>query len=170
MVNKAWNCVSKETIANCWRHCDILGNSPEPRKPIKPHIEEMLKNFDNLFDRLSYFCHPDDKSFSPAQLKELFLTYEEGVPTGELLSDDDIVEMVKDSPDEDEDPETETEQPKIDYNEAQNAINILKKYFQQSDELIQQHFDALDNVQLNLESVSETRKIQSKLNFFKPCF
>ncbi len=72
MVNKAWNCVSKETIANCWRHYDILGNSPEPRKPIKPHIEEMLKNFDNLFDRLSFFCHPDDKSFSPAQLKEPF--------------------------------------------------------------------------------------------------
>ncbi len=50
--------------------------------------------------------------------------------TGELLSDDDIVEMVKDSPDEDEDPETEpSEQPKIDFNEAHNAINILKKYF-----------------------------------------
>ena len=118
---------------------------------------------------MSYFCHPNDTGFKNIQLEEAFINYEEGVPTGEILSDKDILEIVEKEEDEDIDDDDEVEvveQPRVSYNDAQKAIDTLKLYFKQSDELSQYPFDLIDSLQLNLEEASYSRKTQPTLENF----
>jgi hypothetical protein len=95
MINKAWKEVSESTIRNCWRHCKILGQKQDPIVDIAPNQLQISDSTvsRSTFDRLLKFCHPNSKLDSKFMMNA-FLNHEEGVPTGEILREEDIIAIV----------------------------------------------------------------------------
>jgi hypothetical protein len=85
-VNAAWNTLSQSTFQNCWRHTDLISNSVTP--DISYESEIASAEYDYILQQLN---------IRDAMSLEDFLnpSEEETVFTHEMLTDEDIIEMVQ---------------------------------------------------------------------------
>jgi hypothetical protein len=97
MIKYAWTCVSKETIANCWSHCDILVNLDQAdlQTTRARRDEEVVSSLDGLIKELrEKYSYKSKASFETMSASE-FIDQDVSEPTGELLEESDIIELVK---------------------------------------------------------------------------
>ena len=89
---EAWNLVTKETIQNCFRHCNIIDGEKETLKTsaIETQIYEKILQYQSLI-----------KLHEPSKAKVEFLivnemrSLEDQLATSEQLTIDEIIEMTK---------------------------------------------------------------------------
>lgn len=161
MIRNAWSLVTSDTIQNCWNHCDILDNRPKAdRRSIENEIEnrivgERLHQLD-----LSQFA------FKPSE----YVDFEATVSTGEVLSDDEIVNIVKGKAKEDllDDDSIIIEQiASITSVEAFDAIKILRLFFEQNQKTqLGDYLKSLDSLENNIFQAMLDLSIQPRINSF----
>lgn len=131
MVENAWSCVTRETISNCWKHCNIIGTDKDAGLRIAAEnechiqvLETNLKKFKNLSDF--------------AYTAKEYLESDDAITTGEILTTDDIIAVVvpndekKLDIDDDDDDEACESEAIITHSEAFKCIKNLKLFFEQN--------------------------------------
>ena len=124
MIEQAWNQVNEETITNCFSHCSII---QALKSGIVPKIDftDLQANINRL------------KLEKPLNSEE-FLDIESHIQTGEVLTEEDIVSLVKE-PEVVEEVEVEEveELKEITCKDAKNYINNLLLYMEQHQEVFE---------------------------------
>ena len=139
LMQQAWEMVLQRTIANCFRHADF--RRPEPTTDV-PETTDAADDDD-----------PED-DIPLARLAQVGLTttslqdyidVDDGLPTSERLSDDDIVEDIissrstesgdaDDNADESENVDRQDAEPPTSLSEAMDACAKLQNYFEQCEQ------------------------------------
>ena len=157
----SWKCVSKETIHNCWLHVNILADKYD--LSVSTQLNEKIN--DKLYAEISAniaklnksSCNLDQFAFKAKDYIELHSQ----VPTGELLTSEDIVENGKIDDDVDLLDSNNIEPQIIETVDALNSVSLLIQYSKNNNF----DFDVLIDFKKQIESVSYNRLVQKKLCF-----
>ncbi len=133
-IREAWDEVLQSTIANCWRHVDILprSTSPQPATPVTPAPQAEVQELTTLISNL-----PD--SMNADMSAEQFIDMDATLGTEQLLTDSEILDLVTDpcddpaTPDPDEcDPEPECEPlPPVTRRQARSGLDDAIRFIEQ---------------------------------------
>ncbi|XP_018318868.1 tigger transposable element-derived protein 4-like [Agrilus planipennis] len=142
MVDKAWRNVSKATISNCFKNCGFLMRQRKAKQEnYDPNVNsDANRNIQNV-----------DIQF------EDYVTCDNGLTTSGTLTDDEIIDTVKENAENDEsddDPDTE---PRISNKQARAAINTLRTYIERCNDIADHVFSSL----LEIENVIDKQFLNS---------
>ena len=163
MVRNSWNNVSRDCITNCWQKCDIVDKHTEvvpdvivKQKVLELEVEKMLRRLRN-----GYYNYVNTvKDYIEADMEE---------PTGECLSDNDIIELIKKSPEnESEDNEelvvVEEEIQKVDSKEAFEGFKKFCLFMELSGLMNNTDVDSIAYFKTRLNDVKALSLQQSTLD------
>lgn len=93
-VRQAWNGIMPATIQNCWNHVNILSDRPTSDGARAPS-EDMLTqttdvDYGNIFRQMATVFNIPPEAIRTAEFESI----DAGLPTGEELTDDEIVNLV----------------------------------------------------------------------------
>ena len=180
----SWDEVTSSTIVNCWRHTGILpvegestdrsetsavSASADESTPLATQPKPALyRDFGNLFERLSASI-PQELLMTPAE----YLEIDNELPTCELMSDDQIIQLVSGpsatSSDDDEGEEEGGAQPaRVSHVDAAAAVDVLMRYFEQCEQATEDDVQPLCVIKRRVDSLRVTAQKQSSiLDFFR---
>lgn len=142
MVKLAWSNVSVDTITNCFKHVDIVSSEKNDKNfsdlisseetEVRISIEGLYKKID-----LSIFAYKPREAESEYISFDQFMDFENGVQSGEVLTDDDIVKLVRnqiDSTDElcQEENEIIEEENIVSYKNLIDSLRSVTNYVEQN--------------------------------------
>lgn len=145
-THESWDCVTESTIQNCWVHTGIVSGE------VTGYVNDDQSQLNDLLQTIPSCCYVT---------AEDYINCDEQVITGEVISEDDIIEMLKG----DECPsseESEEEPPMISDEVAINAINTTIKYLDQPNT-----FDLNDDHQLKCDLTLLLTRFQRKIEVTK---
>ena len=135
MVKTAWDSVTCRTIANCYRHVNILAAPDQQPSQTSPQTEQDNDDDDIPLLELQRLMRklPTDSTQMTA---DDYVQIDRQEETGQNLSDTDILEIVRKT-DEEEKSENETSdsdpfQPDVTLKEAQSSLQTLISFFEQT--------------------------------------
>ncbi|KAJ2809226.1 hypothetical protein H4R20_000290 [Coemansia guatemalensis] len=79
--------ISKETIANCWHHCGLVGEEPEGIRTIDPGISDAIQSLEQEFRRIPNCDNPEHEA-------GLMLDDAEEDAAYEILDDDQFLNSI----------------------------------------------------------------------------
>ncbi len=128
-IREAWDEVLQSTIANCWRHVDILPRSTSPQ-PATPAPQAEVQELTTLISNLPGSMDADMSA-------EEFINMDASLDTEQLLTDSEILDLVTDpcddpaTPDSDEcDPEPEP-LPPVTRRQARGGLSDAIRFIEQ---------------------------------------
>lgn len=150
----AWEAVSPTTIANCFRHCGIMGEGVTDDRLEEPELDpDVLGEIQNQIQQLQYKDPMNISEFVSPEGENLSL---------ELISEDQIIANLSSLSANATEQDTEddsVEIPIISDREAENALQIVERYLLQQDS---DHFKDLKAIRSIRNSVAgcRVRKLQ----------
>lgn len=169
----AWDRVTPKTIENCYKHTRITppewsnaNNDSEVPQP--SNVIESGPG--NIFDRIAEFFQIDQTTL---MTQEEFNNVDAYLEPTEVLSDDQILDMVNGSKDlvEDNDSETETPQhdePPVSASDARKAISTILRYIESNERASSTDVNAATQLKNRLDDLITSSLSQRKLTeFFK---
>ena len=161
MVQSSWSSVSLDTIVNCWSHCRIFNNlnSRTVATDINLNLDTLNKNIKRLNLKDFAFC------------AEEYVELDNTIPTGEILSVEDIVAIVNETHDnednEDHDDVNNIEPKLINNLDAKEALKTLKLYFEQQQLLFNVNdIKNLNEIEIKINNLIISNLKQDKLERF----
>ncbi|CAF1086653.1 unnamed protein product [Brachionus calyciflorus] len=171
MIKSAWNSVSTSTIRNCFEHVNI-----RQKEKINKNYEVLISEEENnIKNSVKFLCEKIDLSeftYKPSKSKENgdvitfeeFMDYEIGVPSGETLSDEDIIELVSDKDSScDEKNEIDQVVPLVSYKTLYESLNNITNYVEQKNCLNEEELNTLIQLSNRLR-FSKIEDSQSTIN------
>ena len=161
MIKNAWNNVTEQTIVNCWRHADITLNN-KTNYIIEINSDLILTNIIDLLKK--YKCVTKHETLNVDD----YIDYENDHQVSELLSDEEIISIVKNNSEEDNDGDnedevvendTEIEQPKITNKQASEMLEKIKIYFENSEGFNEKDVDLINNLGNRLFTLKQYNQI-----------
>ena len=165
MAKKAWDCISPETIRNCWKHTGLI---KECSSNNDLRIEEDV--MEDLRITLNEAQHQLDVDMTAEEFTEI----DSREPTFQNMDPDEIADFLKQpihQPETTEDSESEfEEEEKITNKEAQNCIQKLRLYFEQNDKTNKETINMVLDIEKCIEKFAIVNKKQTTLdNYFQQC-
>ena len=171
LIREAWNYVKMETIQNCWEHTGIIprASSAEITSAACGTEAEVVEEIQR--DMQGFHTISSEHFMSVCD----WLDVDTGICTGEVLSDEAIVEIVnpptqRDSESESDHDETESPPRAVTTNEAISAISTLIYFFEQHSSLpkVTNYLDSAWAMKRNIQSFSKESLVQREItDFFK---
>ena len=128
MIKEAWGKVSKETIANCWKHAGKeLGIKS---RVIDLEKKQLICDINNELKKIDFNKYLDGKQITAEQLIEI----DTRVETCEDLTNQEIFDLAMRKEVEEENVILEKEEDIISNKDAFLSIEKLFKYFEQKDD------------------------------------
>ena len=158
LVRESWNCVSEVTIHNCWLHTNILGE-----KSVAIPCENQNKECQELSANISKFHKSSFNLDRFAFNAEEYIKLDSAIPTGEILTNEDIFEIVSLNKENENDPlDSNNIEPRIVSSiDAIAATELLLDYFINNN----MDFSKLTEIKKQIENVSFKKLVQKKLFF-----
>ena len=184
--------MSAETIKNCWRHTGIIpaevssvesmgdvSSSRSAGSGVGDTGPLQNRDFGNLFERLSQaFNIPAELLMSPDE----YIAIDSQLPTAELMTDGEILAMVTNAGDsgeedgeeeaeENNEPDDEDGEPmRVSHMQASNAVDVLIKYFEQSDLATADDMKPLSLIKRRVDNMRFCSQKQTTISdFFSRC-
>jgi hypothetical protein len=157
-IVNAWSKVSNATIRHCWQHVDICRHEVIIEDNLIVSLKH--KEIDKIIihDLYAYFDKFKYISKSETCTVEEYNSFEDNESTGERLTDEDIIELVRNKNEEKDEEECEDqkliEKEKVTYKKALQSIDDVISYFEVSSET-------------SSEDLLNLIKLKEKLNFIK---
>jgi hypothetical protein len=143
MVHKAWENVSAQTIANCFRTCGFIKDGQTIGEGIPVQCEEVERTWNRLEVPVSF---------------EEFVHFDDNVATAGTFTDEEIIQSTSanqhNSDNDDEEEEAEAEAPVISLKEAKFFMSGLRKFFEQS-EMDEKRCDTIFNAISKLDNAMD---------------
>jgi hypothetical protein len=173
-IVEAWGCVTEETIQNCWKKTGILPLSNEDVHDAIQTQEEKAEEEDVDINQMITELDTNDPSATLlADALNNFFNDLEGIPTEDVLDENDIIKLVRKEMHNDnesnEDSDSEEEQMPISLSDALKSLQTWITFFeqQQTDEFciadmktFNKYFKIIKRLEL------QSRKQTSITNFF----
>lgn len=168
-TDKAWNCVTSETIKNCWKKTSILPDTNHDEltdtEPFLNTPQEEIDNIQNLIDNLNY---PDPLGASE------FINIDEMEVDQQVLSEEEIVSglfsnnNINNNNDVDDDvSEVTLPLPPVSHKDALLAMEKIKIYFEQQSgklQLTDNESKSIRNIKRKIKNIEFNSKEQSKID------
>lgn len=160
-VAKAWDLVQPETIINCWKKTDILPPNTDDEESLDIDFTDFteydeineINKIQDFIDRLTPNVY---KNPIPA---EEYLQYEKEETTHQMITDDEIIELIKEP--EEEPNIREPEIPIITNHEALAALNQIIMYTEQKSDKVEFPKDQIRAIK-KLRKIVEREEFHSK--------
>ncbi|CAI6355176.1 unnamed protein product [Macrosiphum euphorbiae] len=160
MVHKAWENVSAQTIANCFRICGFIKDGQTIGEGIPVQCEEVESTWNRLEVPVSF---------------EEFVHFDDNVATAGTFTDEEIIQSTlanqHNSDNDDVEEEAEAEAPVISLKEATFFMPGLRKFFEQSEmdeKRCDTIFNAISKLDNAMDQIVTNNFSQKKItNFFK---
>lgn len=160
-VAKAWDLVQPETIINCWKKTDILPPNTDDEESFDIDFTDFteydeineINKIQDFIDRLTPNVY---KNPIPA---EEYLQYEKEETTHQMITDDEIIELIKEP--EEEPNIREPEIPIITNHEALAALNQIIMYTEQKSDKVEFPKDQIRAIK-KLRKIVEREEFHSK--------
>ena len=160
-VAKAWDLVQPETIINCWKKTDILPPNTDDEESLDIDFTDFteydeineINKIQDFIDRLTPNVY---KNPIPA---EEYLQYEKEETTHQMITDDEIIELIKEP--EEEPNIREPEIPIITNHEALAALNQIIMYTEQKSDKVEFPKDQIRTIK-KMRKIVEREEFHSK--------
>jgi len=172
----AWNDVSSTTIFNCFRHTNILPTTMETNNN-EEEEEELFIGHNELMNEL-YTNIGALRLQNPMEVDD-FINYSEDNAVDELLTDQEIVDLLKPEANEfsnaeevnnveegSEECDNSIEMRKITNQEALDALEIASRYLMQQDYNLTQHINIISGVNRVIRKLRIKTMQQTSLELF----
>ncbi|CAF1076189.1 unnamed protein product [Brachionus calyciflorus] len=149
-VESAWSRVSSKTISNCFLHCQYFSKNQENRS--NDLVSEQANTKFELKTNMEKFNSIVNVAKSDVISVEEFLDCDDLLPTGEKLSVDDIVQLVKDDEGSKEDENdvvdvnNNNEEREINHKDALLSLTNLESFFSNSSSFTTKDVDLLNHL------------------------
>ena len=165
----SWDEVTESSIKNCFRHTGIL--PPIEAAAMDADTQStaaVSRDFGNLFERLGIAT---DQLMTPAE----YLEVDNDLPTSEMMTDTEIVQLVSDrqaadSSDEEDGAGSSNEEDgaaSVSSDQAAAAVDTLMRYFEQSDRATSDDIQGLCLIKRRVDCLRlSSMKQSSLLNYF----
>ena len=164
----SWEAVTESCISNCWRHTGILpvdDSTEEVRSSVAATTEtdHSLRDFGNIFERLRI---PTELLMSPTE----YINIDKELTTCEMMTDEEIIKFVS-GEESDDDLEIQDREDatstRITNGKANEAIDTLLRYFEQSDTTTSDDVERLCYIKRRISCLcSSSLKQSSIMDFF----
>ena len=162
MSRDSWLCVTKETIHNCWVHVNILGEKINSVHTTSKNDDELCHQ---LFTNITKFNKASINLDQFAFKAKDYLELDSEIQTGEILTSEDIVELVETASNKDDELESldsnNIEPQKVLKIDAVHSVDLLISYFKNNN----LDYDQLVEIKKTIENTSYNKLIQKKLIF-----
>ena len=131
-VAESWGCVTEETVQNCWRKTGILPSlSDEDRdNALQTQQEVMDKETADINQIINELDMDDPSATLLADALNKFFQDLEGIPTEDILDENDIIKLVQDEAHY-ENSDSEEEDTLVSPGDALKSLETWISYFEQ---------------------------------------
>ncbi len=131
-VAESWDCVTEETVHNCWRKTGILPSlSDEDRDDTSQTQQEVMDKETTDINQMIKDLDTDDPSAaSLANALNNFFQDLEGIPTEDILDENDIIKLIQEETC-DDNSDSEEEDTIVSPGDALKSLETWISYFEQ---------------------------------------